>query len=284
MPELEVDPGEITENTTFVPYEEWHPTIGPALWKRLEVPGQPRNGSYTNPAAFDLKELPDGQGYSRVISHHERLKYWDEHLGMSFAAEHYLRVARLGSPNPKILEIGSWPHKNPIVGTQYDNTALAILSQNLHFKVAGVDNVDITRVFPYRSYTPPNFGNGAFINGDFFDTQIQDRIIQALGGKPHAIVGTIVFERRLGNFSHKYAADRANRPLWTEAKLNEADKPALAEKISEAANNFLRDDGVIILCNHGEISVPQFIHNMPLLAVYIDQSGVKPYVQVRKKI
>lgn len=283
MSEQKTDSLEIRENTRLVPYDEWHPQEGPDLWTRLEVPSDVRNGSYVNEGAFNLKELPDGNGNSRQISHHERLSHWDRRLSSAFAVEHFLKFSRLGSPSPKILEIGTWPEKNPVIEAQHDNTLLGVLSANQSLKVVGVDNVDIDHFFPYKSYTPPFFGNGLFINGDFHDKKIQNKITKFLGGHPDLIVGNMVFENRLGNSYHKYP-DRTRRAIWTPQRAFEEDKPEAADSISHSANDFLPSSGVIAVCNYGIGKLPVFVRTMPLLAVYLGQDGDSPYVQIRQKV
>ncbi len=190
---------EIRGHIPLIQYEKWHPRVDENFWQRLEVSGQPRNGTYKNPAEFDRKEFWNADA-STHVSHHDRLLHWDSQLGSAFVVEHFLRENGLGLPNPKILEIGTWPMKNPIVATQFDNTSIALLSQNIDFRVVGVDKVNIETAFPYKSYTPPNFGDGKFINGDFHDAQIQEAILHELGGQPNLILGNMVFEKRLGNF------------------------------------------------------------------------------------
>lgn len=287
MSEIGQNIAEKDEHTVVVPYEDWHPPIGNALWERLEVPGQELNGSFNNPAAFDSNELWNADA-TYLVSHHEFLNYWNQKLSVAFAIEHYLHISRIGSPSPKVLEIGLWPMSNPIVSTEYGNTVMAILAQNNNVKVVGVDNIDLSTVFPYQTYTPPNFGNGVFINGDFHDVQVKRRIIKTLGGNPDVIVGNMVFEKGLGRYTLlESQANRRSAPLlrgFTGLTTELPKMHEVAEELAIDANSFLGLHGVLVISNGGGSEIPDFVHTMPLLAVYLDESGKRPYAQVRARV
>lgn len=282
MSEIDPNIAEKTDKTKVVSYEEWHPPEGNELWQRLEIPGQTRNGSYTDPVRFNEKAFWNAD-VSAHISHHDRLNHWNQQLSVAFVTEHYLQQSRLGAPSPRVLEVGTWPMRNPTVATQFDNTVIGVLSQNKHMKVVGVDKVDLATAFPYQSYTPPNFGVAEFINGDFNSDETQQRIIASLGNKPDVIIGNMVFEQRLGNWDEKYSAVGQAR-IWAKTATDIPTKPEMAEKLALTANDFLKSDGILIVCNRGYGQIPEFIHKMPLLAVYMDQTGKLPFAQVRGKI
>lgn len=286
---MEFDQKERLESPPHVLYEEWHPPEDDTFWQRLETPSDPMKGSYKNPGRFEAKELYDTHG-QRVVSHHERLLSRAQRYGAAFVAEHFIqeRMGKLGSP--KILEIGSWPMKNDIVSVQFDTTLIAILSQKFD-QVVGIDKVDLTKAFPYRSYTPPYFGKAEFMNGDFLQREMQQKIIQELGGNPTVIIGNMVFEKNLGQWekSESSISSLLKKQFKGETffRGNEAEKfTHVAENLSVAANDFLADDGVIVIANSsygGSGEVPGAIESMPLLAVYMDEKNRGVFAEVRGK-
>jgi len=281
---------EIKPDTLFVKYEDWHPT-GNDLWKRLEVPGDPRNGTYTS-EEFDKKEQWNTDS-TYLVSHRQRLEHWKETLGVTFAVEHYLNKNVLSSPFPRILEIGSWPMYNPIVERCHENTIIALLSQNKNTKVVGLDTVD-----PHPLYTP-HFGESTYICGDFHDDKTKEKIKKTLGGNPNVIVGNMVFENDLYKFINAETI-RKERDIMRKStflpiqvltgyvpKLPDEDKYKIAENLSVAANSFLELNGILVICNGNsdtDKNIPEFVHKMPLLAVYLDETNKYAAVQIRGKL
>ena len=286
MSELDSNIAELDRKTHLIAYDQWHPRAGASLWKRLEIPGDPRNGTYINPGAFDAREQWNAE-VTRLVSHRERLESWDERLGVAFAVEHYLRRFRVGSPSPKILEIGSWPMKNPIVAPQFDNTVIALLGQNRRNTVVGVDSIDKESAFAHASYTPPYFGDAKFIHGDFQQHATKSRILKLLGGNPHMIIGNMVFEKGLGRFMFSEGLKRIQSAVLSKfggMGTNIPEYHEVAEELAKDAEAFLGPHGVLVISNRGGGQIPDYVHKMPLLAVYMDKSGKRPYAQVRGKI
>lgn len=269
-------------------YEEWHPAENDEFWQRLETPSDPMKGSYKNPGRFEAKELYDTHG-QRVVSHHERLLSRAQRYGAAFVVEHFIQERMGKLKNPKILEIGSWPMKNDIVSVQFDTTLIAILSQKFDH-VVGIDKVDLSKAFPYRSYTPPYFGEAKFLNGDFLQHEMQQKITDQLESSPDVIIGNMVFERNLGQWEKRAPALPAlvKRRLNGEPLFKKEDEKLtmVAENLSVAANSFLAHDGVMVISNSshsGYGDTPEFIQSMPLLAVYMDERNRGVFAEVRGK-
>lgn len=266
----------------IIAYDEWHLPEGPKLWSKLEIPGDRYNGSYNDPVRFNDKQFSDGAGYGREKSHHDRLVSWNERLSVAFAAEHYISHYLSRVLRPKILEIGCWPMRSSDVETKDDNSVIGIISQHLRYKVVGVDNVHVPSIYPYQSYSLPNFGRAKFINKDFYESDTQSEIVRRLGGKPDIIIGNMVFDRRLGNFRHRYIGSISSMHARRQA-MDGPDDTRAGERISAAAYNFLKDGGVMVIANEGNAEVPDFIRALPLAAVYLTKNGRHVAAQVRRK-
>lgn len=283
MPFYSIEVKEANSETAYIPYQHWYPEIDDNLWQRLEVPGQARNGTYRNPSEFKRRELYDRRG-DRSVSHFDRLDYWRKKLAIVFCVEDYLYRTKLGGSKPKILEIGSWPSRTPLISTQYENSVIGILSQDRNKIVVGVDDIDMETAFPYRSRTFPHFGEATFLNENFVLEKTRKELTKVLRGKPDVIIGNWVFEKRVGNSARYARAVGLGNILAKNMAESSSDDIETAERLAYEANEFLGDSGVVILSNWQGGSVPEFIHDMPLLAVYGDEKGSDVFAQVRGKL
>jgi len=265
-----------TLETVSVPYQDWHPAIDDRLWERLEIPGHHNNGRYKDKRLFEKKDYWNANAIE-LISTRQILEYYLSQNRVAFVVEHYLSNHQ-EIEKTKILEVGCWPMKNYTVSPQFSNTLLALLSQNNNNNnkiVVEVDSISITGILPYKTLTLPYFGNGIFVQGDFHEKSVRSTIEQKLDGKPNIIVGNMVFEKRLGTWM------AGNYFGITLVNLDQDHH--VAEQLLIRANNFLDQNGTVVICNRGYGQIPEFAKTMPLAAVYLDEKG-KEYAQVRGKV
>lgn len=263
----------------IVPFTDWHPEITYGVWERL---ARGTKWSKFRERGLDKKDHWRADG-TDSITYRDALEYFLDQYRVAFAIEHF--VAEQSMVRPRILEVGSWPMRNPLVSAQFGNTLISMLSQNEDYTVAGVDNIDTETVFPYKSWTPPNFGSAKMFYGDMHKEQTRAGIADYLGGLPNLIGGNMVFEKRMG----AWCIEERNRGLALRTGLQlptnlpTGEYAYVVEELARTCNSFLAPEGVLVVCNRDYGEIPDFVERMPLLRIYEDEKG-RELVQFRAKI